>query len=307
MKLSILDQSPVLEGKSANEALQESLRLATFAEENGFHRFWIAEHHGFDQLASSVPEVMLAYLGSHTHSIRLGAGAILLPHYRPYKVAETFNMLATLFPNRIDLGIGRAPGGSAEASIALSGNFLENVRKTPASIVELFHFLYHDFPPDHAYANVEALPFPLDPPEPWILGTSMKSAQSAAKHGTGYAFAHFMSDNNGKEIIRTYKDSFKVNKSIKRPYVIVAVHVICAETMEEAEAVRKLANSRMESDSGKAEDQQMKVVIGDQKTVKHRLKQIKQAYYADEIMIITMTDKYESRLKSYELIAKAFM
>lgn len=123
MKLSILDQAPVLSGKSAQEALKESMKLAQSGEKLGYTRYWIAEHHDFPGLASSAPEVMLGYIGANTEKIRIGAGAILLPHYKPYKVAETFNMLATLFPDRIDLGIGRAPGGSAEASIALSGNF----------------------------------------------------------------------------------------------------------------------------------------------------------------------------------------
>jgi luciferase family oxidoreductase group 1 len=141
LKLSILDQSPISWGYTPQQALQASMELAKAGERLGFIRYWIAEHHNFSGLTCSAPEVMLSYIGASTKSIRIGAGAVLLPHYKPYRVAETYNMLATLFPGRIDLGIGRAPGGSAEASMALSDNFLENVRKMPNAVEELLHFL----------------------------------------------------------------------------------------------------------------------------------------------------------------------
>src|SRR5699024_7757134 len=145
MKLSILDQSPISTGKTSRNALNASVDLARLGDELGYTRYWIAEHHDVSGLACTSPDAMLSIIGAQTEQIRIGAGAALLPHYKPYRVAETYNLLATLYPGRIDLGIGRAPGGSAEASMALSGNFLENVRHMPEKLDELLQFLHHDF------------------------------------------------------------------------------------------------------------------------------------------------------------------
>lgn len=145
MRLSILDQSPISAGKTAKEALAASVALAQTAEKLGYTRYWIAEHHDMDGLACPSPDVMLGVIGAQTEKIIIGAGAVLLPHYKPFRVAEKYNLLATLFPGRIDLGIGRAPGGSAEATMALSDNFLEEVRKMPSTLDQLLNFLYGTF------------------------------------------------------------------------------------------------------------------------------------------------------------------
>ncbi|MDR4316705.1 luciferase family protein [Niallia circulans] len=328
MKLSILDQAPVLSGKSAQEALKESMKLAQSGEKLGYTRYWIAEHHDFPGLASSAPEVMLGYIGANTEKIRIGAGAILLPHYKPYKVAETFNMLATLFPNRIDLGIGRAPGGSAEASIALSGNFLENVRNMPNSIKDLLHFLYNNYPTDQMFSKITAHPLPDIPPVPWILGTSEKSAIQAASYGTAYAFGHFMSDKDGIKIVNTYRNAFRQSSGLQKPQAIITVSVICAETSELAEELAlSWFLSKIQTDKGeknnriptmeearnysftsdekeRIQEMRKKMMIGNPKEVKQQLAELQAVYSADEIMIVTITNSYESRRKSYELIAK---
>lgn len=328
MKLSILHQAPVLSGKSAQEALKESMKLAQSGEKLGYTRYWIAEHHDFPGLASSAPEVMLGYIGANTEKIRIGAGAILLPHYKPYKVAETFNMLATLFPNRIDLGIGRAPGGSAEASIALSGNFLENVRNMPNSIKDLLHFLYNNYPTDQMFSKITAHPLPDIPPVPWILGTSEKSAIQAASYGTAYAFGHFMSDKDGIEIVNTYRNAFRQSSGLQKPQAIITVSVICAETSELAEELAlSWFLSKIQTDKGeknnriptmeearnysftsdekeRIQEMRKKMMIGNPKEVKQQLAELQAVYSADEIMIVTITNSYESRRKSYELIAK---
>src|SRR3954454_11042686 len=168
MKLSILDQSLISYNQTAHEALQESMNLAKMGEELGYIRYWIAEHHAIPGLACPAPEIMLSYIGAQTKTIRIGSGAVLLPHYRPYKVAEVFNMLATLFPGRIDMGIGRAPGGSAQATNALTENFLQQVWKMPDLLEELLHFLEDNFPSDHEYANLSASPIPSVALEPWL-------------------------------------------------------------------------------------------------------------------------------------------
>ncbi|EIJ81377.1 bacterial luciferase family protein [Bacillus methanolicus PB1] len=327
MKLSILDQSPISSGTTAAQALQESLKLAQIGEKLGFTRYWIAEHHDLPGLACSAPEVMLGYIGANTEKIRIGAGAVLLPHYKPYKIAETFNMLATLFPGRIDLGIGRAPGGSAEATMALSDNFLEQVRNMPDSFNNLLQFLQNDFPSDHMFSKISASPKPEISPEPWILGTSEKSAVLAAETGTAYAFGHFMSEKEGPSIMKNYMNNFKANDRLQRPKSIVAVSAICSETTERAEEIA-LSNLLWEIQLEKGEGRQgvpsieeakryslnsdekkkiknmrKKMVIGNPREVKQQLIELQTLYEADEIMIITITHSYEERIQSYKLIA----
>lgn len=328
IKLSILDQSPISSGKTAGEALQESMKLAQIGEELGYTRYWIAEHHDLSGLACSAPEVMLGYIGAKTEKIRIGSGAVLLPHYKPYKVAETYNMLAALFPGRIDVGIGRAPGGSAEAAMALSDNFLEQVWKMPESFKELLHFLHNDFPSDHLYAKISASPVPDITPQPWILGTSEKSANLAAENGTAYAFGHFMSDKEGTKIMERYLQSFKATDKQQRAESIVAVSVICADTTDKAEEIalsqflwniqqekgegrkgvpsieeaKKYPFSHEEKDMIKAMRQKM--VIGNPKEVKQQLMELQTSYKADEIMMITIAHCFEDRIHSYRLIAE---
>jgi luciferase family oxidoreductase group 1 len=327
MKLSILDQSPISMGQTAQQALQASMKLAQAGEQLGYIRYWIAEHHNFPGLTCPAPEVMLSYIGTQTNKIRIGAGAVLLPHYKPYRIAETYNLLATLFPGRIDLGVGRAPGGSAEATMALSDNFLANVRKMSDSVTELLHFLRNDYPADHMFSKISASPVPETTPVPWILGTSERSALLAAEKGTAYAFGHFMSDKNGPEIVNTYRKQFKSGKTQKQPEVIIAASVICAETNEKAEELAlpvllwRIKNAKGEgnysvpaleetqvyfSKEDRAQilnDAKNKMIIGDPNTVKRELLKLQEVYGADEVMVVTITHDYGDRIKSYELLA----
>ncbi|MGN7297017.1 LLM class flavin-dependent oxidoreductase [Ferdinandcohnia sp. SAFN-114] len=330
MRLSILDQAPISANQTPQEALVESMKLAQAGERLGYIRYWIAEHHDLTGLACPAPEVMLGYIGAHTKSIRIGSGAVLLPHYKPYKVAEVYNMLGTLFPGRIDIGIGRAPGGSAEAANALSDNFLQQVWKMPDLIDMLLHFIHRDFPPGHEFANVKAAPIPETPPVPWLLGTSKKSAILAAEKGLAYTFGLFMSDNDGEEIVREYRKNFIARKEGDKPQVIVTVSAICAETQEKAEDIalssyiwgkqrdKKEGSGGIPSISEAKEylkkenlykgfeKMKQKVIIGDPMEVKNRLFELQQAYQADELMIVTITHSPKDRLKSYELIARDF-
>ncbi|MFC2947198.1 LLM class flavin-dependent oxidoreductase [Virgibacillus sediminis] len=325
MKLSILDQSPISSGSSAEEALNESIRLAERADILGYTRYWIAEHHDLPGLACPAPDLMLSTIGRITNSIRLGAGAVLLPHYKPYNIAERYNMLAVLFPGRIDLGIGRAPGGSAEVTMALSDNFLEEVRKMPDKLDELLSFFAGDFPDDHMYSKVTPRPVPEHPPVPWLLGTSEKSAVLAAEKGMPYAFGHFMTDKDGPEILRGYRETSSGNKG-----ALIAVPVICAETATDAKElawsniVWKLKQDKGEAGNGvpslqeaknyhftddekkKAQEMMNNTIIGDSSFVKDQLKDLGEQYGVEECMIITITHSYEARLRSYELLAKEF-
>ncbi|WP_087972641.1 LLM class flavin-dependent oxidoreductase [Oceanobacillus rekensis] len=326
MKLSILDQAPVSKGSTAKEALEATIKLAKFADELGYTRYWVAEHHDLDGLASPAPDILLGIIGSKTKHIRLGSGAVLLPNYKPYNIAERYHVLSTLYPGRIDIGLGRAPGGSAEVSIALAGNFLEKVRKMPELIDDLTHFIHHDFPKDQMFSNVTAAPVPDTPPVPWLLGTSGKSAKLAAEKGMPYVYGHFMSKENGPDIMKSYYENH-INKT---PEAFVAVSVICAETNKEARELAKsnmlwkILQSKGEGKSGvptvkeameypyNDEDLQMlrkmnhNQIIGDPTRIRNKLEQLQEEYGTEEFMIVTITHSYEAREKSYQLLAEEF-
>lgn len=325
MKLSILDQSPISTNQTANEALQESMNLARIGETLGYSRYWIAEHHAMPGLACSAPEVMLGYIGANTKNIRIGSGAVLLPYYKPYKVAETYHMLSTLFPNRIDVGIGRAPGGPAEASNALSDNYLQHVYKMPDLVNELIKYI------DNEGTVLEASPLPQISPDLWMLGTSRKSGNFAAENGLAYSFGQFMSDENGAEIVQQYRQSFQPRKKGQKPYVIMALSVICAETTQKAEEIAlssivwELQNESMEGNKGvpsvdeakkillnlrnqkSIERIKKKMIIGTPDEVKSKILEIQSHVLADEIMIVTITYSSKDKLQSYRLIAEQFI
>ena len=325
MKLSILDQSPISSGKTARDALQTSIRLAQLGEKLGYERYWIAEHHDLFGLACPNPDVMLGVIGAQTEKIRIGAGAVLLPYYKPFRVAETYNLLATLFPNRIDLGLGRAPGGSAEVSLALSDNYLKQVSRYSESIDELLKFLHDQFPEEEPYGKISPTPVPNTPPQTWLLGTSEKSAILAAEKGMKYAFGHFMTDVDGPKVVETYRRKF--HKKDSEPYTIVAVHVICADTIEKAEeialstivwnilqqqtpdgslAIPSISEAKKytfsEEDHIYFNDIKEKMIIGDPVTVKEKMEHLKEIYQADEWMVVTITHQEEDKFRSYELL-----
>lgn len=330
MKLSILDQAPITTGNDAQDALRAAIRLAQVGEKLGYKRYWIAEHHDLFGLACPNPDVMIGAIGQQTNTIRLGAGAVLLPYYRPYRVAETYNLLATLYPNRIDLGLGRAPGGSAEVSLALSENYLKGVKEFPEKISELLTFLYGSFPEEHTYHRLRATPVPNEVPETWLLGTSEKSAYLAAEKQLPYAFGHFMSDFNGPEIVKTYrKQMFQAKGTVGK--VIVALHVICAETKEEAEQlalssllwkVRQRRQSHKETvpsiqeamqyrfstvEKEQLNDIRKNMIVGSPEDVKRDIASLYEQYEADEWMILSIIHDEAKRQRSYELLADLFI
>src|SRR5690625_35678 len=276
-------------------------------------------------LSCPAPDVMLGMIGSHTKRIRIGSGAVLIPHYKPYNIAERYNLLATLFPGRVDLGIGRAPGGSAEASIALSGNFLENVRQVPDDLDELKSFFEKTFPEENIYSHIDPTPIPEIPPQIWLLGTSEKSGQLAVEKQLPYTFGHFMSEANGPEIVKKYKNDIHNDDILKNQPPIIAVSVICAETTEKAQnlslsalgwsilggkeydgvpsidEVNRHAFTQEEKD--KMTKQRKNMIIGNPKEVKEQLEFLQDLYQTDEFMIITITHDYDARRNSYELLA----
>src|SRR5699024_5266836 len=234
MKLSILDQAPVSKGSNAGEALANAVKLAQAGEAYGYERFWLAENHSMLAFASSTPEITLAAIGSRTSKIRIGSGATLIPYYSPYKVAENYHTLATLFRDRADLGIGRAPGGPAEASEALNKEYLKNVYANKERVSELMGYIHHD---NHS-EKVKMSPLADTPPEVWMLGTSVKSAELAGELGMNYCFGYFMSNaGDMQEVIDAYRDSFRPAVKRQQPNVMITVTAFAAETEEKAKDI----------------------------------------------------------------------
>ncbi|MCI3918728.1 MsnO8 family LLM class oxidoreductase [Paenibacillus sp. TRM 82003] len=308
LTLSVLDLVPVFEGTDGSGALAEAVKLAAAAERLGYRRYWAAEHHDMAGLACPAPEILLARIGAATERIRLGTGALLLPHYRPLKVAETFRMLAALYPGRIDLGIGRAPGGSAHATMALSGNFIEHVGKLPAALKDLAALLEDRYALEEV--PVVARPIPPASPELWMLGTNRKSAAYAAELGMGYAFGAFMSDVPGEETLRAYREAFVPSASFPAPRTIVAVGVVCADTEDEARslAVKMTQSFHPEAAGDERDDsssENRRLIVGTPEQAADRLTVLRTLYGADEFLIVTLIPDYEARLRSYEALAHA--
>lgn len=307
LKLSVLDLVPVFDNRDDTYALERAAELAQTAEQLGYTRYWAAEHHDMPQLACPSPEVLLAHIGARTKRIRIGSGAVLLPHYQPLKVAESFRLLASLYPGRIDLGIGRAPGGNAHASMALSGNFLENVRHMPEKLKDIAKLLQDSY--TYEGEKVGARPNPHVQPEVWLLGTNRKSAEYAASFGMGYVFGQFMSDTDPGEVLRTYRESFVPSALFPEPKSIITIGAVCAETDEEAKRLALIGGPmfRKEAHNGEAVPySERKLLVGTAPSILSRLHHMSALYGVHEFMIVTMIPDYGKRLLSYEWLAKGF-
>lgn len=309
--LSVLDLVPKIGEASYEQALQEAAALAASAEKWGYKRYWVAEHHDLKDLACASPEVLLAHIGAKTSRIRLGTGALLLPHYNPLKVAESFRLLAALYPGRVDLGIGRAPGGSAHASMALSGNFLQNVADMPKKLRALIQlledrYMYEDRP-------VQARPLPTVQPDLWMLGTNSKSAGFAAEYGTGYVFGQFMSERDGAEVLQTYRDHFKPSALLDKPRLMLAIGVICAKTEEKAKELLEDAKlpgpeRAVEQEAQEERREPLKrLVLGTPEQVREQLALIAESAGCSEFLIFCPVQDYRKRLESYKLLASCCM
>jgi luciferase family oxidoreductase group 1 len=334
LKLSVLDQSPVSAGSTPGDALQNTIDLARVADELGFHRYWIAEHHAMDVLASPAPEVLLARVGVETSRIRLGSGGIMLPHYSAFKVAETFRVLHALYPGRIDLGIGRAPGGSPLESYALRRNRELSPDDFPEQLRELLGFLHKGFPPDHRFSKIRLAPDMPGAPEVWLLGSSLWSAEAAAQFGLPYNFAHFIDPNQTRKAIEHYRESFRPAGFGAYPHAMLALGVICAETETEAERLASSARLLFRRirqgitapvaapDDAIAElatipdsvfaqwfpegGEWPRYVVGNPESVRRKLSAMAEALGIDEIMVVTIVHDHGARVRSYELLAEAF-
>jgi luciferase family oxidoreductase group 1 len=231
MILSVLDQSPIRSGGTAAQAIQETLQLAELADRLGYHRYWLAEHHSSAGLAGSAPEVLIGQVASRTSRIRVGSGGVMLSHYSALKVAENFRVLEALFPGRIDLGIGRAPGSDQRTARALrQGPGALGLEHFPQQLADLIAFLHDELPPNHPFTGVRAMPAGPTAPPLWILGSSGEGALLAAHFGTAFSYAHFINAEGGTEATRAYRESFRPSPRLAAPQASVAAFVICADT-----------------------------------------------------------------------------
>ena len=327
MRLSILDQSPIADGMTAAQALANSIDLARAGERCGYHRYWAAEHHGSPALAGAAPEILLAAVGAATNRIRLGSGGIMLPHYSPLKVAETFSLLAGLYPGRVDLGLGRAPGSDGRTAFALQRDRRQaSPNDFPNQLAELLGYLEDDLPPGHVFADLaRTLPGRPEVPDVWLLGSSPDSAGWAAETGVPYCFADFI-NSDGAAIAAQYQRNFQPGVRAAKPYTMVALWTVAAAT--DAEAERLATSSRMmlahllmgkliavpspevaaawlDVNPGAAR-RTRRMIAGSPVTVRAGIAAAVAEYAADEAMLVNIVHDHAARVRSYELVADVF-
>lgn len=328
--LSVLDLSPVVAGGSAAQSLRNTLDLAEHVDRLGYRRYWVAEHHNLSNIASSAPEIMIGQIAARTSRLRVGSGGVMLPNHAPLAVAERFKVLEALYPGRIDLGIGRAPGTDQITSIALrrrqdireDDDFLERFQ-------ELLLIESNGFPKDHPFSTIRAMPSDVALPPIWLLGSSDYSAQLAASIGAGFAFAHHFASHDAAAVMRLYRERFKPSAAMQNPYAILATAAVVADTEEEAERlastidlnfVRRakgdylplespetaLAYPYTPVDRERIQQNRKRLFVGTSATIPQKLAPLLDATQADEVMITTMIHDHAARKKSYTLLAQAF-
>lgn len=327
--LSVLDLSPVAEGMPPAQALRNTLDLARLADDLGFTRYWVAEHHNMPSIASSAPEIMIGQIAAVTQRLRIGSGGVMLPNHAPLMVAERFKVLEALYPGRIDLGLGRAPGTDPATSYALrrrqgvseEDDFIDRFN-------ELMLLESRGFPAGHPFHKVRAMPEGVPLPPIYLLGSSDYSAQLAGHIGAVFAFAHHFANFDAAEAMRLYRETFKPSSSHDKPYAILATHVVCADTDEEADRLARtvdlnivrrgkgeylplaspedaVAYDYTPVDKTRIAQNRSRLSVGSPATVKARLMPLIEATQAQELMVTTMIYDHAARKRSYELLAEA--
>jgi len=331
LRLSVLDQSPVRKGGTAAQAITETLELARLCDEFGYHRYWLSEHHG-TSLASATPEVLIGAVANQTKRIRVGSGGVMLTHYAPLKVAEQFRMLETLFPGRIDLGVGRAPGSDTRTARALAdGHAMTDVERYPEQLMDLYGFMSGSLPHDHPYHGIKAQPDGDSLPEMWLLGSTRSSARYAAELGWAFCFAHFISQEGPETVLKEYEAAFEPSPFLQKPRHAIGVSATCAETDEQAEYLswsrwgsRVVTRARGQQGGGIITPEEAMAIDytepeldylaylrqtyihGNPGHVRGRLEDLADQYGTEEVMLVTITYDFEARKNSYRLLAQEF-
>lgn len=336
MELSIVDISPVRAGKTATDAYADTLALAQRADELGYHRYWVAEHHGLaNSVASTTPEVLIPYIVAKTDRIRVGSGTVLLNHYSPFKVAETFSVLDALAPGRIDLGVGRATGDpvvdrALQAGVPLHQADLDHAEK----IERTARHVFGEFPPDHPYSDIDLPRSAESRPEFWVLGSSPTSAAIAGDLGLPYAFAAFIRPSLAHEACTTYHERFAASPfdaGLEAPQCMLAINLACADTDEAAarlrapaeaayqrmargtfgppatieEAIEELGGTPEPTPSTLNSEAWPRAISGSPDTVAHLLNDMTDEIGADEVIIQNTIENPSDRIRSHELLADA--
>ncbi|MGM0577148.1 MAG: LLM class flavin-dependent oxidoreductase [Myxococcota bacterium] len=325
MKLSVLDVLPIASDHSAADALRGAGDLAMAADRLGYERLWYAEHHGMGNIASTSPELLIAHIASRTSRIRLGAGGVMLPNHVPLRVVEQYRTLHALLPGRLDLGIGRAAGTdplNARALRTAPGDRFPNLMS------QLLAFERGAFPASHPFSRIRVTPEGVSLPPIWMLGSSGGSARMAGELGTGYAFAGHFSPTPAEPAVQAYRQAFEPSEAFPEPRVILALHVVCAATAEEAEelalpvryALANITLGRTEPVLTPAEvrakglgsrdlgDNRMArlLIVGTPSDVRAAIEEQARRATADEVMVMTLSHDPAARIRSYELLADAF-
>lgn len=328
LRIGVLDQSPIGRGEDAADAIAHTTALAKRCEELGYHRYWVAEHHASDTLASSSPEILITRLAAETNHMRIGSGGVMLSHYSPFKVAENFRLLEVLYPGRIDLGVGRAPGSDGLTAAALAyGNPL-GIEYYPAKVKDLIAFVNGREPLTEAFRNLKATPKTATAPEVWMLGSSFDSAAYAARFGLAYSHAHFIAPQPAVEALQQYRRLF-APEHLAAPYSSIGVFAVVADDPEKAELFRRLRElQRIRRDRGQRgppptleeaaahpftdeelegmRSKRSRQIVGTPDEVKAGIDDLVRESGADEVIVLTITPSFEDRLRSYELLAAAY-
>jgi luciferase family oxidoreductase group 1 len=324
MKLSVLDQSLARAPDQASTALRETIEMAAWCEQLGYERFWVSEHHAFPAVAGSAPEVLLAAIGAATSTIRIGSGGIMLPHYSAYKVAEVFSLLANLYPGRIDLGVGRAPGADMSTAVALATDGRPKFERFPELVAKLSDYLWSDHPsPVVSPKAPEHIPL-------WMLGSSPDSAVLAAQRGLPYNLGLFINPQADPRLIGLYKSRFQPSAMQPEPYAMLATSVFCADSEEQARALQLTYDLNLfrffsgQSNGLSLTPQQALAypvgprehafiasrqdsrAAGTPQQVREQVEQLARLHDADEIMAVTNMYYFEDRKRSFKLLKQAF-
>ena len=331
LQLSILDLATIYNGESVTQTLQNTTELVQLADRLGYTRYWFAEHHNTKYQISTSPDLLSAHAAAVSKNIRVGAGGIMLPNHSPLKVAENFSILEGLHPNRIDLGIGRAPGTDGLTALALRrSSETVGTDDFPEQLSELLAYFSRDFPTDHPFKDISASPDPTLIPDIYMLGSSNGGMQFAIQRGLGFVFAAHISPHLAVPVLRTYRENFKPSSFMSEPKSILAIIVITAESEEEANYLAGPAELQWvrwgtgafnlppptleeaeayvytPQEEAIRQENKGRFIIGSVENVEYRLKKLAAEAMVDEIMILNMLTEKSTRHKSYELLADAF-